>query len=240
MWQPICKLPIRFVVGNVGGLTSNSWRVWTGRDGTIYVACRDNYQDLKASLHPKLWQFGLTSEAHDRDRQGLATRHWERWDPPSEFAPGARLAFRLIFVHSELAVPEDLRVGRQWDEPLYVEPSPTFDQTVMSIFITVRGAELRSPLGPTIELARVALQDDQELQLTVHGEPVTDEFRAQLWSSHIHARATMPSAMIGTSRLLLFGRHDNEARFVTELNAVRARPDPLFSGWLDSLAGRDS
>lgn len=240
MWRPIADLPIRFVVGRVDGLTSNSWRVWTGGDDTIYVACRDNYQELKASLHPGRWQFGLTSEAHRRNQQGLTTRHWERWDPPSEFAPGAMLALRLMFVHSELAVPEGLRVGRRWDEPLYVEPSTGFEQTVVSLFITVKGVDLRSPIGPTIELARVPLHTDQELQLIVHGEPVTDEFRAQLWTSHIQARATMSSAMTGTSRLLLFGRHDNGARFVTELNAVRAQPDPLFSGWLAALADPDS
>jgi hypothetical protein len=53
---PIPSFPARFVVGLDAGLTSNAWRVWTGPDGSIYLACRDNYQELKASLHPTLWR----------------------------------------------------------------------------------------------------------------------------------------------------------------------------------------
>jgi hypothetical protein len=239
VWEPIADLPVRFAVGAVDGLTSNSWKVWTGRDGTIYLACRDNYQEVKASLHPTRWQFGLTSEAHHSVGNQAATRHFERWDPPLEFAPGAQVAFRLTFIHSEIAVPPDLRLGRRWDEPWYVEPAPGFDQTVVTLFITDAGVELRSSIGDTIVLARVPLADASELQLTVHGEPMTDELRAGLWSSYVQSIAAMPPEMPTGGRVLLFGRHDNGSRFLTELNAFRSRPDPLFGAFWERSEGQE-
>jgi hypothetical protein len=51
---------LRFAVGDSVGLSSNSWRVWAKRDDDVYIVCRDNYKELKVSLHGHRWRVGVT------------------------------------------------------------------------------------------------------------------------------------------------------------------------------------
>lgn len=61
---PIRKSPLRFAVGRPDGASSNSWKLWTVPAGDVYVACRDNFRDMKVSLHASgRWRLGFTERA---------------------------------------------------------------------------------------------------------------------------------------------------------------------------------
>jgi hypothetical protein len=63
---PELNEPVRFAVGDPQGLTSNSWKVWK-QHSDIYIACRDNAQDIKISLHTSgRWRVGFTEKAAKR------------------------------------------------------------------------------------------------------------------------------------------------------------------------------
>jgi hypothetical protein len=48
---PIKDKPARITVGDPNGLTSNSWRVRVEQKSELYIACRDNFKEIKVSLH---------------------------------------------------------------------------------------------------------------------------------------------------------------------------------------------
>jgi len=51
---PIKTGVVKFAIGDPSTKTSNSWKIWE-RNGSIYIAGRDNFQQAKVSLHPKHW-----------------------------------------------------------------------------------------------------------------------------------------------------------------------------------------
>ena len=78
--------PIRFAVGAPDGLSSNSWRFWTERSGDAYLACRDNFQNMKVSLQASgRWRMAYTAEAVAENPARVPpaeNRAWEVWDEP--------------------------------------------------------------------------------------------------------------------------------------------------------------
>ena len=121
---PKTRGPLRFAVGPPDGLTSNAWRFWTTRRGDVYIACRDNFQEAKVSLHASgRWRMGFTTEAIGRNPQLIpadADRAWEVWDEPPASLPNTIVAFRLIFPTSELAVRPEQRPVKKWKNVLYI------------------------------------------------------------------------------------------------------------------------
>src|SRR5688500_9086202 len=117
--------PVRFAVGQVTGMTSNAWRVWTTTRGDVYIACRDNFQETKVSLHVSgRWRMGFTTEAIVRDPQlsnGDRDRAWEVWDEPPAILPNTVAAFRLLFPTSELAVRPDQRASGSWRNVTFID-----------------------------------------------------------------------------------------------------------------------
>lgn len=84
---PLTRSPIRFAIGTPMGPSTNSWRVWVqGRD--IYVKCRDNFGEVKASLHASgNWRFGFTEEFSASIPYLLPDgqdRVWTKWRPGLE------------------------------------------------------------------------------------------------------------------------------------------------------------
>ena len=230
---PLARGPVRFVVGSDASLSSNGWKIWLGSDESVYVACRDNYQELKASLHPGVWQFGLTAEAHNRlSRNGKTiptTRHWDQWVPPAVVGSAASVAFRLTFIHSELAVSPTLRRGKGWDKPLYVEPAPGCDVTVVAVIITTDDVDLAAAGGrPTLQLARIAMKGPTYLHVVAYGDELTLPMRQALTAGFVGSREIEQVLTVPSVRTTLFGLHCDGSRFLVELSTDRPNPDPVL------------
>jgi hypothetical protein len=97
---------VRFAIGRPDGITSNSWKIGTHR-GSVYIECRDNFQEAKVSLHPEGgWRMAFTTEAIANGKlQRLPyvpfKRDWHVWDEPPATLPDTVVAFRLVFPTSE-------------------------------------------------------------------------------------------------------------------------------------------
>ena len=98
---PVRRGPVRFAVGPPNGVTSNSWKLWAGKNGDVYIACRDNFKEAKVSLHASgRWRMGFTTEALTKSPNlplGGRDRAWEVWDKPPPTLPNTTIAFRLVF-----------------------------------------------------------------------------------------------------------------------------------------------
>lgn len=173
--------PVRFAVGSPHGLSSNSWRFWTTRTGDAYLACRDNFQNMKVSLHVSgRWRMAFTEEAV-KDNPALvppeADRAWEVWDEPPPFMPDAVAAFSLIFLTSELAVEPSQRDPRKWEGTTFIEAAPADSGklTAVTLFITLGDRELRHASEPSFRLASLDLIDGRRAQLLAHADPELDQ-----------------------------------------------------------------
>lgn len=142
---------IRFAVGDSDGRSSNSWRVWVKPDGDVYIACRDNYKELKVSLHGDRWRVGLTSEgavATAHLRPDGVDRAWLTWDRPDPVG-GAMLGFRILYLHSELALTPDQRPADRWKGTEFFPVSRAGDLTVATVTLNEPGVEI--PLGDAVD-----------------------------------------------------------------------------------------
>lgn len=170
---PMINTPARFAVGPSNGLTSNSWRVWnSGQD--VYIACRDNAREIKASLHRSgRWRFGFTEEAV-KQRPDLvltgADRAWDVWDKP-EADGGGIIAFEIIFLTSELAVRPNQRLGKRWRETTFIEAGPSGACTAVAVFITVGQVVVQSKDVPLFTLAQSDLGDGSWAQVVAYARP---------------------------------------------------------------------
>lgn len=116
----------RFAIGVADGRSSNSWVVTTSPAGDVYIICRDNFNELKASLHHSgNWRFGQTEKAA-AERPDLvkpgSDRVWTKWDRPAECGSVPVVAFQIYFPAEGLYLGEEDRVG--WKKSVrFVEAS---------------------------------------------------------------------------------------------------------------------
>ena len=171
---PLRKQPFRVAVGTPHGASSNSWKVWK-RGLDVYVACRDNFQQLKASLHASgNWRFGLTKEAQIANAQLVTPgedRAWKKWRPI--FTPEKRIeiGFQIAVPRGSLYLSANDR--QSWPRSvLFVEPeeSPIL-MVVVSVCIVLGQAPV--VFGPNTHGAVIALEQldhERTLQLVVTHE----------------------------------------------------------------------
>lgn len=225
---------VRFAVGDPEGLSSNSWRVWVNA-GDVYIACRDNYQALKVSLHRSgRWRVGLTAvgaaETQDRRPAG-EDRAWEVWDRPSPDR-GVIIAYQIEFLPSELAITPAVRESLNWKK---VE----FLTTPVADLVAVATVSLHESGAPVLQLDHVERQvfsfldmpDGGRVQITIHTEAFGEDRRQGLATAYRQARGQILAAGYGPpadGRQFLHGRRgDDRVRFAVEVNAARPAPDPL-------------
>jgi len=176
---PITKGDVRFVVGHPDGVTSNSWKMWATPAGDVYLACRDNFTEVKVSLHTSgKWRMGFTSEALKK-RPELApnnqNRAWEVWDEPPPTLPNTVTAFRLLFLASELVVRPEQRTTKVWKKPaVYIEAPPLGKLTVLTLFVTTGAVALQHESEPSVCVASLDIGNDRRAQLIAHGDPEGD------------------------------------------------------------------
>jgi len=172
---PVRNRPVRFAVGPPDGITSNSWKCWTEKSG-VYIACRDNFQQAKVSLHTcGRWRMGFTREAikkHPGFIPADRNRAWRVWDEPPAQLPDTVLAFRLIFLTSELAVNPAQRPAKKWANVIFIEAAPAGSgkMVVASLFVTKEDRLVRHQTEPSLWLASLEMGDGRRAQLVVHGD----------------------------------------------------------------------
>src|SRR5262249_23218367 len=124
---PIRSGPVRFAVGPPDGVTSNSWRCWAQK-GDVYIVCRDNFREAKVSLHASgSWHMAFTEQATKNNPYLAAlnrNRFWRIWPEPPAQLPNVVPAFRLFFLTSELAIPQNQRKSAGWKDVIFIEAAP--------------------------------------------------------------------------------------------------------------------
>jgi hypothetical protein len=217
---PLRNKPARFAVGDPGGVSSNSWRIWADKKKDIYIACRDNFREAKVSLHASgRWRMGFTTKAIANAPHLIGenqNRAWEVWDRPGETLPSTIVAFQLVFATSELAVRPEQRTKADWRDVIFVEAAPSGKTTVATLFITASEAPIQHETEPSFVLSTWTLGENRCAHLVLHGEP-EGMLPATIKSSVNAARATttargiaIPSDAYG----YFLGRRDNGARFL--------------------------
>lgn len=217
---PIKNGPVRFAVGPPNGISSNAWRIWTMKTGDVYIACRDNFKEVKVSLHASgRWRMGFTTEALAKNALLVGdgeNRAWDVWDRPPETLPNTVRAFQLIFPTSELAVRPDQRQLKDWQNVIHIEAAPLGKLTVISLFITQGEVALAHESEPSFCLASLNLNNGTYVQLIAHGEP-EGNFPKLVAASVADARKqtegaglTIPNDAYG----YFLGQHDDGTRFI--------------------------
>jgi hypothetical protein len=224
---PLLRGPVRFAVGPPDGLTSNSWRMWTSKHGDVYIACRDNFKEVRVSLHPSgRWRMGFTTQAIEKNPQLLPpdiNRAWDVWDEPPASLPDSVVAFKLIFPTSELAVRPEQRRTKLWEGVLYIEPAPPGKVTITTLFVTKDASMLKHESEPSFCLASLAIGNDRRAQLIAHTDPSggLEEFIAKGVSA---ARKQTESAGVRIPQegyFYLYGQRDDGCRFIIGARANR-------------------
>lgn len=226
---PLRQGPIRFAVGSPDGVSSNSWRLWVGREGDVYLACRDNFQNMKVSLHVSgRWRMAFTEEAVRKDPTLVsvgADRAWEVWDePPAQF-PGAVAAFRLVFPTEELAVHPEQRADKTWRDTVFIEAASAGSGKLatLTLFVTDGDPDVRHDSEPSFRLASLELKGGRHAHLVANADP-EGTFPMSIAAARVDVltRAERAGVAIPDSGYIyLFGKHPDGARFIV---GARAKP----------------
>jgi hypothetical protein len=217
---PLKEGPVRFAVGPPNGLTSNAWRMWATKAGDVYIACRDNFKEAKVSLHASgRWRMGFTTEAIAKNTKLLPcdqNRAWEVWDQPPSVLPETVIAFRLIFLTSELAVRPEQRVPKEWERVIHIEAGPPGKLTILTLFITTGDVALKHESEPSFCLASLDIGSGRRAQLVAHGD-FEGEWPILIARSVAAARMQAESAGVGIpdeAYGYFFGHRDDGSRFL--------------------------
>ena len=147
---PVTGRSVRFAVGNPSGLSSDSWKVWTTRQGDIYLACRDINRDCKISLHASgAWRLAYLKEAFEQGDviPDGADRVIERWERPSGWGEQPVAGFRVVVTSGGLYRTPGDRTG--WTRTtVWVDPRIEIaEATVISVYGVPNGQTVVEPPG---------------------------------------------------------------------------------------------
>jgi len=171
---PLTQSPVRVAVGTPTGPSTNSWRLWVQGDD-IYVKCRDNFRELKASLHASgIWRFGFTEE-FIRSRPNVLPegkdRTWKKWQPSFADPMKPVIGFQIVALKQTLYLgPKD---RRSWPSlVVFVEPPVVAEQvTVLSVTVVQSRDLLRMSEGTQgAVVAMLPLGEDRTVQLVATHE----------------------------------------------------------------------
>jgi hypothetical protein len=170
---PILNKPARFAVGDPNGLTSNSWIVKSHSVSGIYIACRDNFNEAKVSLHPKGkgdWRMAFVSKEIAQKMTGDTKREWSVWAEPPELLPNLVVAIHLYFPTSEIVVPPELRKASKWKNVIFIEAGPPGKMTIVTLFITTGNLNPIHESEPSFVLASFEIGYNRYAKLVAHAE----------------------------------------------------------------------
>jgi len=89
---------LRFAVGTPDGPRSSTWRIWVGRDGSVFVSTRTPGGHVQVSLHASgRWRIVFDDPA-EPPRIGAAagTRLFDQFAPGPEIKPGIRHGVMIV------------------------------------------------------------------------------------------------------------------------------------------------
>lgn len=198
-------------------MTSNAWRVWTQRN-EVYIACRDNFREVKVSLHASgRWRMGYTNEAITKNPALVPigeNRAWEVWDEPPPLVPDVVLAFNLHFLVSELAVRPDQRDPKAWADVVHIGAPPLGTMVTVALFVTRRDVLLEASGRQSFHLADLELQNGRFAKLVAYVAPAMPAIlETGLRAARERAEAAgfpTPPEAFG----YVFGHDESGARFI--------------------------
>jgi hypothetical protein len=175
---PLTQSPVRLSIGTPTGPSTNSWKVWVkGEDA--YVACRDNFREIKVSLHASgIWRLGFTEPFAQSNRDMVPPekdRIWKKWRPTLDDEHRMAIAFQIVCPLASLYLSPKDRV--KWPTSIvFVEPAPTeAEMTVLSVCIVLgKDAVAFKPETRGAVLAVLPVGNHRTLQVVVTHEKIGD------------------------------------------------------------------
>ena len=175
---PLTRGPFRFAIATPAGPSTNSWRTWV-RGSNAYVACRDNFQGFKVSLHASaIWRLGF-SDRFAQTRPDIIPRGQDRvlkkWRPDPDLSKGAVIAFQIMALDEALYLNRDQRAT--WHSNIiFVEP-PVETSSVATVSVVVAHGDqpvVFSNVRQDATLGVLPLGKDRTLQVVATYEKVGD------------------------------------------------------------------
>ncbi|MDB4883276.1 MAG: hypothetical protein JWL95_2042 [Gemmatimonadetes bacterium] len=213
---PTTELPLRaksfrFAIGTPNGLSTNSWKVWVQRNDA-YVACRDNFKEIKVSLHASgTWRLGFTEQAIN-DRPDLVPiggdRAIQKWRPPLDQALVS--AFYLLAPPASLYLKPEQR--RDWPRTvLFIEPE-TRGAEFVTVCVVV--ARTRAPVDivdgtRAVVLGVIPLGTDRSVQILATYEPA-EPLAKLLVNGLAKVQQAYSAALPQESTIVLFGKRSDD------------------------------
>lgn len=169
---------MRFSIGTPTGPSTNSWKVWV-RGEDAYVACRDNFREIKVSLHASgIWRLGFTEQFAQSNRSMAPPekdRAWKKWRPTLDDEHRMVIAFQIVCPLASLYLsPKD---RAKWPTSIvFVEPAPTeAEMAVLSVCVVLGQDALASkPETRGAVLAVLPVGNDRTLQVVITHEEIGD------------------------------------------------------------------
>jgi hypothetical protein len=202
-------------------------------DGDVYIGCRDNYKELKISLHGNRWRVGLSEDGAKANAdvpRNQENRAWMVWDRPAP-VEGITLGYRIFFFPSELSILPSDRPSSKWRGVTFIPAAPPNSVTLALVTLNEPGRTF-DLLNTNYYRDFLPLPNGGQLQLTIQALNLDEEFRKSLMIGY--RRAIMLGLELGvkvpsTTRIFLTGSSDDGGwPFSTEVNLVRPDPDPLL------------
>ncbi len=159
-----------------------------------------------------------------------ADRAWMKWDRPSPFG-GVTIGYRIVFLPSELAVEPEHRPARPWKGVEFVPGAPEGCVTIATVTLNDPGAHMAVDGAIEQHHGFLPLPDGGRVQLTLHTEPLGEDFCRSLAAGYRESIARATAAGVDLTRgdrLFMVGRGGPDASpFAAEANVHRPEPDPL-------------
>ena len=173
---PVKRSEVRFAIGTPSGRSSNSWKVWV-RGQDTYVACRDNFREIKVSLHASgTWRLGFVEQLA-RTRLDIVPpgkdRVWKKWSPVFDESNRAVTAFQVLAPTGTLYLAG--RERQKWPTSvMFLEPpADRAMMTVVSVTVVLGLNPVRFPEGTRgAVVGLLPLGQDRTVQLVATHEPV--------------------------------------------------------------------
>jgi hypothetical protein len=204
---------VRFAVGLPGGPSSNSWIVTTSKQGDIYIAGRDNFREVKTSLHKSgIWRFAHISKAAT-DRPDLldadGNRLIDSWKAPVGWRSEPVVAFRVALLTPALYLSPEQRGGWKRSVVFVEPPTDRAMMTVISVCVIPDGQDFDYRDATGGKVAVLDLVEGVRVHVLATWAPEFN-FGAQELATAVTARAAELSDRVSEHGVALLHGHDDD------------------------------
>lgn len=217
---PLVNSPIRFAVGTPDGMSSNSWRVWV-RGEDVYVSCRDNFKELKVSLHASgVWRVAFTEQAFSSNPDLFSAngdRLLQRYKPDLTQKNKAVVGFQIVILNTGLYLKKDQR--KKWPNSIvFIEPpSSDRDMSVLSIVVVSSTEYISVPENVRgVVIGKLHLGSDKTVQLVVTHES-NEIMRPQIAEAFERSLPSHPSNLTEDAIFTVHGSRGDGTPWISAL-----------------------